>query len=56
MEEVCLSGHEAWVQLPILHKNEALWCTLVIPALGRWRQEEQKFKIILGYIANLRVA
>lgn len=22
----------------------------VIPALGRWRQENQEFKVILGYV------
>jgi hypothetical protein len=25
----------------------------VIPALGRWRQENQEFKVILGYIMKL---
>ena len=25
-----------------------------IPALGRWRQEEQEVKITLGYVASLR--
>lgn len=32
-------------------------CTTVIPALNSWKQEDQrKFKIILSYIVNSRVA
>lgn len=27
----------------------------MIPALGRHRQEEQTFQVILGYIASLRM-
>jgi hypothetical protein len=30
--------------------------TPIIAVLGRWRQEDQKFKAILGYIPNLRLA
>lgn len=29
------------------------WCQIVIPILGRQRQEEQEIKVILGYRANL---
>jgi hypothetical protein len=28
----------------------------VIPRLGRWRQEDQKFKVNLSYIVSLRLA
>jgi hypothetical protein len=28
----------------------------VIPALRRWRQEDQKFVVILGYIVSWRAA
>lgn len=27
---------------------------LIIPALGRWRQKDQEFKIILDYIGRLK--
>lgn len=30
------------------------WCTPVTPALGRWRQESQKFKDTIGYMVILR--
>lgn len=36
------SIHQAWRHIP------------VVPALGRWRQEDEKFKIIFSYIASLR--
>jgi hypothetical protein len=26
------------------------------PVCGKWRKESQEFKVILGYIANLRLA
>ena len=28
----------------------------IIPVLGKWRQGDQKFKVILDYIINLRPA
>jgi hypothetical protein len=31
------------------------WHTLVIPALGKWRQENLKFEASLGYIPRLRL-
>jgi hypothetical protein len=31
------------------------WCTLVIPALGKLRQEDQRFKASLGYIVRIVV-
>lgn len=38
-----------WVQFPALHN-------LGLVAFSRWRKEDQKFKVILGYIMNCRVA
>jgi hypothetical protein len=29
------------------------WCTPIISALGRLRQEDHKFEVSLGYIARL---
>jgi hypothetical protein len=29
-------------------KKPKRWCKFTIPAVGRWRQEDQKFRIILG--------
>jgi hypothetical protein len=34
-------------------RNQAWWYTPVIPACRRWRQEDCKFKISLGYTASL---
>jgi hypothetical protein len=31
-------------------------CTLIFPVLGRKRQEDQNFKVILAYIASSRPA
>jgi hypothetical protein len=28
------------------------WCMSIIPALGRLRQEDHKFKVSLGYIGS----
>jgi hypothetical protein len=33
-------------------RSSAWWGTPVLPVLGRWRQEEQEFKVILGYIVS----
>lgn len=33
--------------------TQALWCVLIVPALMRWMQEDQKkFMVILSYIVN----
>jgi hypothetical protein len=39
------------INIPI---NWAWWYMSVIPALKRLRQEDQRFKAILDYIASLR--
>jgi hypothetical protein len=33
--------------------NHVWWCTPVIPAFGRLRQEDHEFKASLGHIARL---
>jgi hypothetical protein len=35
-----------------LRTNQAWWCTPIIPALGRQRQEDHKFKASLNYIVS----
>jgi hypothetical protein len=35
---------------------QALWYTPVIPVVGRWKQEDHKFKAILCYITGSRLA
>lgn len=37
-------------------KNQARWCTPISPTLQMWRWENQKFEVILGYIASLKSA
>jgi hypothetical protein len=34
------------------HMSQVWWCLLVIPAPGRWRQEDLKFEASLGYTAR----
>lgn len=37
------------------HKNRVWWLHMPAnPALRRWRQEDEKFKVSLGYIMSLR--
>ena len=38
------------------HTRHGRWDTTVIPALGRWRQEDWEVKVLLGYVENLRSA
>lgn len=38
---------------PERHINRKWWCMPVIPAFGRLKQEDQKLKVIPGYIRNL---
>lgn len=49
------SIHQALGSSPI-HTNQEWWHTPIISALGRQRQDNQKFKAILGYILSLRPA
>lgn len=36
-------------------QNWSWGCTPIILALGRWRQEDQKFMFILGHVASSRL-
>lgn len=36
--------------------SRGAWCTPAIPALGNWKQEDPKFKDILGYVTSWRQA
>lgn len=38
------------------HTRHGRWDTTVIPAFGRWRQEDWEVKVLLGYVENLRSA
>lgn len=51
----CLACRKSWLQFLEPHKR-SLVGTPVIPSLTRWRQNNQKFKVTLGYTADLRTA
>lgn len=36
--------------------RDGVWCTSVCPALGKWRQRDPEFKVLLVYRENLRSA
>lgn len=46
--ECLLSPHKVVVQFPALHKTSVV-VTAVIPTLKKKRQNNQKFRVILGY-------
>ena len=52
--ECLLSPHKVVVQFPALHKTSVV-VTAVIPTLKRQRQNNQKFRVILGYKGLSRV-
>lgn len=53
---VCLSlMMKPWVPFPTLHKPHMVVHT-VLPALGIWELEDQKLKVILNSVGNLRLA
>lgn len=41
---------------PQRHINQASWCVPVIPTPWRWRQRNQKCKVLFGFVTNLRSA
>ena len=51
----CLIHPKFWV-LSQHCVHQSWWYTPVIPALGRYKQEDQEFKVILCYTENLRLA
>lgn len=50
--------HEVLGTVPQFCRNKVWWHMCVKAALGRWRQEDQKFKfkVILDYVVNLKPA
>lgn len=52
MGEAQLEGQlsNTWEALAGIHSTNKTMP--IVPELGRWRQEGQKFKVILTYIAN----
>jgi hypothetical protein len=51
MVESWSSMQRPWVQSPAMHKSGM---SAAIPAFGKLRQENQKFKAFFGYIVTLR--
>jgi hypothetical protein len=41
--------HGPWIQLQVMPKAGVTVCICIL-ALGSWKQEDQKFKVILNYI------
>lgn len=40
--------------LPVVHEASwAQWCTNITPVPGRWRQRDQKLKVILGCLKQI---
>lgn len=55
--QACLVGSDIWVQL-LGNQAWTFWARHggSKAALPKWRQEDQEFKVILGYMENLRPA
>lgn len=51
----CLAVVRLWVPFPALNKPRMV-LTSVIPALGRYWQEDQEFKVIHSYILSSKPA
>lgn len=32
--------------------NQGWWCTIVIPAIGRWKQEEEECRAVLSHVGK----
>lgn len=41
--------HGPWIQLQVMHRASMTVYTRIL-ALGSWKQENQKFKVILNYV------
>lgn len=50
--EHLLAGMKPWQDLS--NANQAWWNTMVTPGLMRYKQKDQNFEAILGYITSLR--
>lgn len=51
-KRACLAAPKPWCD-PHHYINQAPWCTLVLPALRRWRQETRTFKVSFGYSSRV---
>lgn len=51
---VCLSKHKALYSIPINCINWVWEYMPILPTLGKWRKENQMFKVIFEYIVSLR--
>lgn len=51
----CLSNMPQALHLPQRALNQTCYYTAAIPEFRSWRQEEEKFKGILGYVLSSRV-
>lgn len=54
--ESLLSLHTALSSCASITDIRSMGCTFVFPTLERWKQEDQKFKIVLSNKLNLRPA
>lgn len=51
---VCLARSRSWAHAPASLTSEVVVHARVNPTLRRWRLEDQKLKVILGYVVSFR--
>lgn len=56
-----LTALKQWNQTASDHEPEEIlscwiWYSVVIQAVGKWRQEDQEYKVILSYVVSLSPA
>lgn len=52
-QRVCVVRVKLWVLCPAPSRQSGV--CLAVKGQGKWRQEDQKYKIILGYTISLRL-